>query len=152
MNNVFEQHIKNLQEHTWELCYDRESNTATFINEKGETMDFETFSWCLGALKNTLHDMEEKKYGIQIKTPLDEFTKKRLGIRDYKLITDEERGGIRSIFEVYSDENEIFTLNRFDVYNNRKLYENGFLAYLNRFEAECVLESLESFVKRFKGK
>lgn len=141
---------KNLQEHQWKLSYDKKSNTAKMINEKGEIMDLSTFSYCLDALQNEYSDQHEKNYGSPRKEPLDEFTMRRLELFDYRLIEDQQDKNSRSVFEVYSDSNGIFTLDSYRVINNRKLYRDfGFQAYLNRFNAEKVFDALKSYLETY---
>lgn len=140
--------FKNLQEHQWRLSYDRDSNTAKMINEKGETMDLSTFSHCLDALQNEFSDLNEINYGSDRKEPLDEFTIKRLELYDYKLIGDSQGANYRRVFEVYSDSNGIFTLDNYVVIDNRKRHRDfGFIGYLNHMDAKKLLESLENFVE-----
>lgn len=151
MEDIYNKEIKRLEKNTWKIKYNNKMDTARLINENGDEMDHTTFGICLEALKNTYYDMNEKRYGESNKEPLDEFTKKRFRIQDYQLMMDKEIGeDIRKVFEIYSDDNEIFTLDNYYIYKNRKVYDGGFRAYLNRYETEKVLQSLEAFVNRIK--
>jgi len=61
MGALFEQQIKRIQNHEWNLSYDQETHTAWMVNENGESMDMQTFVICLDALKNQAHEMKEVK-------------------------------------------------------------------------------------------
>ena len=151
MGALFEQQIKRIQNHDWHLNYDKETHTAWMVNENGESMDVQTFGVCLDALKNQAHEMKEVKTQQSKAGPLDKADRERLGIRDYKLIVDEQSEYAREVFEVYSDRYDIYTLDYFYVVNNRKEYDIGFQAHLNKYDSDKVLESLQAFVKRSKS-
>lgn len=148
--DIFERQIEKLKQHNWNLYYDEETHTAKMINETGEEMDLQAFQYCIEALKNRAYDLHETKFGQEKKHPYDEVSRRRHDVMDYKLITEETRGNIKNIFEVYSDIAGLFVLDNFSVYSNRKTYENGYLVYLNSFEAKEVLESLSLFVEKHK--
>src|SRR5699024_12875330 len=91
-------------------------------------MDVRSFGVCLYALKNQAYEMKEVKTQQSKAGPLDKADRERLGIRDYKLIVDEQSEYAREVFEVYSDRYDIYTLDYFYVVNNRKEYDIGFQA------------------------
>ncbi|WP_199614451.1 hypothetical protein [Paenibacillus alkalitolerans] len=80
--------------------------------------------------------------------PLDEFTKKRLKIEDYVLVEDETRGKYHRIFEVYHDDNEIYTLEKYtvDLNTGERVDENQI--YLNVWDAEKIIQSLQSYIEK----
>ncbi|GGB31725.1 hypothetical protein F3157_03915 [Virgibacillus dakarensis] len=135
MESLFQQEIQKIREHEWSLSYDQDSHTANMINEFGELMDLKTFNFCLEVQKNTFYVRYKTQYGKKDKEPLDEVTKKRFGIKDYQLIQNEANGKSRDVFEVFSDDHDIFTLDSYHVNDKRKFYKDGPI-YLNRFEAK----------------
>lgn len=124
MEDFYQEEKTRLVESTWKIKYDEETNTAKLVNENGLEMDPTTFAVCLDALNNTRYDMNEKRYGEPTKARLDEFTRKRFGIENYQLLLDQEIAeDTREVFEVYSDDNQIFTLDNYTIYNHRKKYD-----------------------------
>ena len=142
--------MNHIQNHTWTLRYDEKTSTAMLVNEHGEEMDFAAFAYILDVLNHRLEDLEAFLYQRETRVePLDELTRKRMKLRDYQLISHKKDGDTTtSVFEVYSDRFRIFTLDCYDVYHNRKIYDDGFLAYLNESECRKLLKSLSAFVKR----
>ncbi|WP_188456037.1 hypothetical protein [Virgibacillus oceani] len=149
MNTFYDQEMKSIAQQTWKLDYDDNSNTAKLVNERGEEMDIAALGLCIDAFKHTMYQMEEMKIGKKNVNPLDEFTKKRLGVQDYQLIIHETAGDkTTSAFEVYSDEYRVFTMDYYHVVHNRKVYDYGFLAFLNEFDCKKLLKPLSDFVNR----
>src|SRR5699024_3509952 len=103
---------------------------------------------CLDALKNQAHEMKEVKTQQSKAGPLDKADRERLGIRDYKLIVDEQSEYAREVFEVYSDRYDIYTLDYFYVVNNRKEYDICIQSYINNNDSDKILISFHDLIKR----
>ncbi|GFZ93581.1 hypothetical protein GCM10008018_45030 [Paenibacillus marchantiophytorum] len=92
----------------------------------------------------------EQKYGERRKTPIDEFTMKRIDVLDYVLIEDEHTESFRKIFETFHDQNALFNLESFYVSKKNGLIHEDFNAYLTVKEAEKLLKPLQNFVDKHK--
>ncbi|RFB34328.1 hypothetical protein DZB86_24405 [Bacillus sp. RC] len=83
----------------------------------------------------------EKVYKAPKKTPIDEFSRKRLSITNYVLLEKEEQGNSRIVKEAYESQG-IFTLGDFTVDKKENLIypESQSDIHLNWWEAEKILE------------
>ncbi len=90
----------------------------------------------------------EKVYKAPRKTPIDEFSRKRLSITNYVLLEEEERGNGRTVKEAYESQG-IFTLSDFTVDKKENLIypESQSDIHLNWWEAAKILEPLNEFVE-----
>ncbi|WP_064199056.1 hypothetical protein [Brevibacillus brevis] len=149
---LFKAVIEQLQSSEWRVVFDPSSWEAKIVNLEGNELDLKTLGFILEELKDYFKRREENELREHRKTPLDEFTKKRLGVRDYVLLKDELRGNLRNIFEAYHDNNGIFTMDNYTVFleNNLKYYDSGFTAHLTPFDAEKIINSLQNFVDLHK--
>jgi hypothetical protein len=80
--------------------------------------------------------------------PLDEFTKKRLGVKDYTLISDESWSSYRRFFEVYHDENELFNIEKITVNKSTGEADYDSALYLTVEEAKALLIPLQKFIEQ----
>lgn len=148
MKNLFREQIDTLNKTKWFISFDSTTSDVKIVNDKNEEMDDSTLGFLLGQIEDYGKIKHEQKYGERRKAPLDEFTKKRLEIEDYQLITDEQNRVHRKIFEVYHDQNSIFHMESFSVSKKNGLTYDEFSAYLTVDVAEKVIESLSSFIKK----
>ncbi|UKS27365.1 hypothetical protein LOZ80_39050 [Paenibacillus sp. HWE-109] len=155
MNNndsrsLFEKQIEALENSNWKIEFNSDTLVAKIVDERGIEIDIATLGFLLGQLEEYGKLKIEQKYGERRKTPIDEFTKKRIGVLDYVLIEDEHTESFRKIFEAFHDQNELFNLESFYVSKKNGLIHEEFNAYLPVDEAEKLLEPLQNFVDKYK--
>ncbi|WP_374989658.1 hypothetical protein Q5794_31340 (plasmid) [Priestia megaterium] len=145
---LYQDRINKLSENNWKIEFDTEKLCVKVVNQKGEEIDFQTLELLFTLLQEDVTRKNEKVYKATRKAPYDEFSRKRLGITNYVLLEEEERGNSRTVKEAYESDG-IFTLSDFTVDMKENLIHpeshNGI--YLNWREAEKILEPLKEFVK-----
>lgn len=149
MTDIFKNQKDKINQHQWKLAYNLGTHKANLLNEQSEPMDLNTLVYCLEALKNEAYDLTEKKYASQPITPLDELSKRRQGVVEYKLISDTTMAS-RSILEAYGDEHGTFAIDQFEVYENRRIVDGSSPIYLNYTEAKELMSTLQKFISRSK--
>jgi len=80
------------------------------------------------------------------KEPLDEFTIKRLSLKDYALILDEDFPNHRSFLEVYHDKNQLMNIEKISVLKNEGQAEYDAALYLSAEDVRKLLPILQKFV------
>ncbi|MFK7696118.1 hypothetical protein ACI5FR_25180 [Paenibacillus sp. HJGM_3] len=134
----------------WNISLDPITLEVKIVNKRGSEMDHKTLTYLFDKLDDFMYRTKEKEFGPDRREPIDEFTKKRLNLKDYALAQDEIAPYGRVITEIYHDDNEILTINRFTVLSKRKRVSQDFTAHLLRDEAEKILPTIQSFVDSTK--
>ncbi|PEE41564.1 hypothetical protein COM71_30875 [Priestia megaterium] len=147
-SELYQDRINKLSERNWKIEFDTEKLCVKVVNEQGEEIDFQTLELLFTFLQEDITRKNEKVYKAPRKTPIDEFSRKRLDITNYVLLEEEERGNYRTVKEAY-ESNGIFTLSDFTVDTKENLIhpESQSAIYLNWWEAEKILEPLKEFVE-----
>ncbi|MFC3882029.1 hypothetical protein ACFOU2_00200 [Bacillus songklensis] len=147
-HELFKDVIAKFNNCNWKIVFDATQWQAKIVNDKGEEIDLKSLNFILAKLGDYAQRMNEEHYGEKRKEPLDEFTKRRLGLKDYTLLWDEVLVNTRYVFEAYHDSNGIFTIDNYSISleNNLKYYDSGFKAHLTEFDVEKLLEPLQNFV------
>ncbi|MNB85007.1 hypothetical protein D3C75_318910 [compost metagenome] len=143
---IFKEQINELLVHAWKIVYNPETDKTIVVNEHGSEISDSVLGFVNSEINDYVNRREEERFGEKRKKPLDEFTIKRRGIQDYVLI--EGQTGLRSILEVYHDENELFNIEKFAVSPSNNLRYDEYNAYLTVDEAEKILQSLQGFVEK----
>lgn len=151
MKELMKHQIENITTNNWTLNYNVETDKAVFLDRLGNQMDSSTLDVAIEGLKKHAYDLFDDKYRKRYTTPLDELSKHRNGIKEYNLIVDDNRTS-RNILEVYGDENELFTIDQFTVFENRRISNDYSPFHLNYNEAKELLDTLQKFVDRVKDK
>lgn len=149
MKDIFKVEKNNIAQHKWSLKYNPESHKAKLIDEQGKPMDLSTLNYSLEALGNEVYDLKEKNYRSQQTTPLDDLSKRRQGVVEYKLISDSVKAS-RDILEAYGDDYGVFTIDQIKVYENRRINDEGSPIYLNYSEAKELMHTLQDYINRVK--
>lgn len=150
IKSLFEQQIKTLVNSKWSINFNADTLGAKIVDEHGNEIDIATYGFLLGQLEENGKVKIEQKYGERRKTPIDEFTIKRLGVLDYVLIEDDQTESFRKIFEVFHDQNALFSLISFYVSKNNGLIHEEFNAYLTVNEVEKLLIPMQNFIELHK--
>jgi hypothetical protein len=147
-HELFKDVISKFSDFNWKIVFDSTQWQAKIVNDRGEEIDLESLNFILAELENYAQHMNEEHYGEERKEPFDEFTKKRLNLKDYTLLWDEVVDNTRNVFEAYHDDNGIFTLDNYSVSleSNLRNYDSGFIAHLTEFEVEKLLGPLQNFI------
>ncbi|WCF11526.1 hypothetical protein NDS46_31710 (plasmid) [Paenibacillus thiaminolyticus] len=151
MNNIREYYNKQIDElRKSTLVFTDEGDLdIRVLSDDSRDIDLPTLQFLIYMLQmresRMLEDQEEKR-----KTPIDEVTCKRLGIRDYTLIEDKAFNSHREIVEAYFDDVGIFTLSDIVVDLKRDLVVQGqgYSIHITYEDAKKLLKPLQNFVQR----
>ncbi|MBT2759948.1 hypothetical protein [Paenibacillus sp. ISL-20] len=147
---LFKREIQNLLTADYRIIYDTQSDTLKIVDKKGEEIDNNTLGFVGGEVNEYINIREEQTLGEKRKYPIDELTRKRQELLDYILVSDESNNTYKTIFEVYHDKNQIFSMEKFNVMKRKNLRCDEFNVYLSPEEAETILPSLQKFIEQNK--